>query len=355
MRGIAYVVFWLPLIFLVGCNEAAPPAAPDRPVRTTTIKLHPAEEPIVLTGHIRAREEIKLSFLTDGKLTERSVKVGDRVRLNQEVAQLDSEDQQDALRANEADVSAAQANLAQADNNENRLRKNGASNDQIDQAVQQVKVAQAQLDAAQAKLKIGQNRLGYTKLTSSAAGVVIATGAEPGEIVRAGQPIVVIARSNLKDAVFNVPPQLMYVKGVSVDSPVEVTLSENKDVSSKGQIREISPETDAATRTIEVKIALDDPPSDMRLGSTVTGQVATPTAEIIEIPGSALTEANGLPAAWVVDPTNKTVSLQSVRVARYEPNSVIIAQGLHEGDTVVTAGVQALRPGQKVRLLDEQP
>ena len=355
MGGIAYVVVLLPLVLLAACNEAAPPAASDRPVRTTTIKLRSAEDPIVLTGHIRAREEIKLAFLTDGKLTERPVKVGDRVRLNQVVARLDPEDQQDALHANEADVSAAQANLAQANNSENRLRKNSASNDQIDQAVEQVKVAQAQVDAAVAKLKIGQHRLSYTELTSSAAGVVIATGAEPGEIVRAGQPVVVIARSNLKDAVFNVPPQLMYVKGVSVDSPVEVTLSENTDVSSKGEIREIAPETDPTTRTVQVKIALNDPPADMRLGSTVTGRVATPAAQIIEIPGSALTEANGLPAAWVVDPTNKTVSLQSVRVSRYEPNSVIIAQGLHPGDIVVTAGVQALRPGQKVRLLDERP
>ena len=355
MRGIAYLLVSLPLISLGACNEAAPPAAPDRPVRTTTVKLHQAVELIVLTGHIRAREEIKLGFLIDGKLTERPVKVGDRVRLNQLVARLDPADQQDALRANEADVSAAQANLAQANNNESRLRRNSASNDQLDQAVQQVKAAQAQVDAAEAKLKIGQNRLSYTELTSSAAGVVIATGAEPGEVVRAGQPIAVIARSNLKDAVFNVPPQLMYVKGVSIDSPVEVTLSENKDISSKGQIREIAPQTDAATRTIEVKIALSDPPADMRLGSTVTGQLATPADQIIEVPGTALTEANGLPAVWTVDPANKTVSLQSVKVSRYEPGSVVIAQGLHEGDTVVTAGVQALRPGQKVRLLDERP
>jgi RND family efflux transporter MFP subunit len=355
MRGIAYVFASLSLISLGACSDAAPPSAPDRPVRTTTIKPHPAIDSVVLTGHIRAREEIKLAFQIDGKLTERPVKVGDRVRLNQVVARLDPQDQQNALHANEADVSAAQANLAQANNNESRLRRNNAPNDQLDQAVQQVKVAQAQVDAAQAKLKIAQNRLGYTELTSSIAGVVIATGAEPGEIVRAGQPVVVIARSNLKDAVFNVPPQLMYVKGVSVDSTVEVTLSENKDISAKGQIREIAPGTDAATRTIEVKIALDDPPADMRLGSSVTGRVETPAAEIIEIPGSALTEANGLPAAWIVDPTTKTVSLRSVRVARYEPNSVIIAQGLHEGDTVVTAGVQALRPGQKVRLLDAPP
>lgn len=353
MRGIAYVfISTLPLL-LTACSEAAPPPAPDRPVRTTTIKPHDSTESIELTGHIRAREEIKLAFLIDGKVTERPVKVGDRVRLNQVVARLDPQDQQNALRANEAEVAAAQASLAQATNNESRLRRNSASNDQLEQSVQQVKAAQAQVDAANAKQKIGQDRLGYTQLASNATGVVIATGAEPGEVVRAGQPVVVIARSNLKDAIFNVPPQLMYVDGVSVDSTVEVTLSENKKISTRGQIREIAPQTDAATRTIAVKIGLNDPPADMRLGSTVTGRIVMPNAQIIDVPGSALTTSNGLPAVWIVDSTNRTVSLRSVRVARYEPTTVIIAQGLHDGDIVVTAGVQALRPGQKVRLLND--
>jgi membrane fusion protein, multidrug efflux system len=353
MRGIANVLVPMALVLLSACSEAAPPPAVNRPVRTTVVKPRDATDSIVLTGHIRAREEIKLGFLVDGKITERPVKVGDRVRLNQVVARLDAKDQQNALRANEAEVAATQASLAQAKNNESRLRRSNATNDQLEQAVQQVKAAQAQVDAAEAKLKIGQDRLGYTELTSSAAGVVIATGAEPGEVVRAGQPVVVISRSNLRDAVFNVPPHLMYTKGVSVNSLVEVTLSEKKDISSKGKIREIAPQTDAATRTIEIKIGLEDPPADMRLGSTVTGRLESGAASVIEVPASALTESNGLPAVWVVDPVNKTVSLQSVRVARYEPTSVVIAQGLHEGDTVVTAGVQALRPGQKVRLLND--
>ena len=54
---------------------------------------------------------------------------------------------------------------------------------------------------------------------------------------------------------------------------------------------------------------------------------------------------------WVVDPQSKTVSLRSVEVLRYDPAAVVISQGLKTGEFVVTAGVQTLRPGQKVRLL----
>jgi membrane fusion protein, multidrug efflux system len=71
----------------------------------------------------------------------------------------------------------------------------------------------------------------------------------------------------------------------------------------------------------------------------------------VEVPPSALTEANGRPAVWVVDPQSHTVSLRNVDVARYDPANVVISQGLETGEVVVTAGVQVLRPGEKVRLM----
>ena len=54
---------------------------------------------------------------------------------------------------------------------------------------------------------------------------------------------------------------------------------------------------------------------------------------------------------WVVDPATKTVSARNIEVLRFDPASVSVASGLDTGEIVVTAGVQALHPGQKVRLL----
>jgi multidrug efflux pump subunit AcrA (membrane-fusion protein) len=74
----------------------------------------------------------------------------------------------------------------------------------------------------------------------------------------------------------------------------------------------------------------------------------------IRIPASALTRSNQQPAVWVVDPQALTVSLRNVEVERHGENFVVIGDGLADGDIVVTAGVQALHPGQKVRLLGTQ-
>ena len=91
--------------------------------------------------------------------------------------------------------------------------------------------------------------------------------------------------------------------------------------------------------------------SYMRLGSTVNGTVQLDSDKVIAIPASALTELNRQPAVWIVDPSKLTVSLRNIELLRFDPGTVVVAHGLDSGDIVVTAGVQALHPGQTVRLL----
>jgi multidrug efflux pump subunit AcrA (membrane-fusion protein) len=89
----------------------------------------------------------------------------------------------------------------------------------------------------------------------------------------------------------------------------------------------------------------------MRLGSTVTGRMTIGASAGFAIPASALARADRQPAVWVVDPNTQTVALRTVELVRHDPGHVVVGQGLVSGEIIVTAGVQTLRPGQKVRLL----
>jgi multidrug efflux pump subunit AcrA (membrane-fusion protein) len=100
-----------------------------------------------------------------------------------------------------------------------------------------------------------------------------------------------------------------------------------------------------------VRLSLIDHPEAMRLGATVTGRLQLESGRGISIPASALTATHRKPAVWVVDPQNLTVVLRNVEVERFDPATAVISSGLEPGEMVVTAGVQALHPGQKVRLL----
>ena len=163
--------------------------------------------------------------------------------------------------------------------------------------------------------------------------------------------VVQLAREGGRDAVFDVPEQL--IRNGPQDPVVEIALTNDPQVRATGRVREVAPQADAATRTYQVKVGIIDPPEAMRLGATVTGRIRLTAPPGVEVPASALTQESGRPAVWVVDPQNHTVLLRDVEVLRYDPAAIVISQGLETGELVVTAGVQTLRPGQKVRLLGD--
>jgi multidrug efflux pump subunit AcrA (membrane-fusion protein) len=104
-----------------------------------------------------------------------------------------------------------------------------------------------------------------------------------------------------------------------------------------------------------VKVTLKNPPEQIRLGATVVGRLKSETAPVVVLPAAALFDKSGQPAVWVVDPASSSVALKLVTASRYETDRVIISDGLAKGDIVVTAGVNRLREGQKVRLADVAP
>jgi len=338
---------------VASCEKPAPPTSQARPVRTVTVEHHAEGEAVSLTGHVRAKDQVNLAFRLDGRMIERPVNVGDVLKAGQVVAKLDPQIQQNGLNTAQANLASAEAVLVQARLTfwrQQQLVKDGwTSRANFDEARQKLETTQGLVDAAQAQVRTAQEQLSYTVLSADAPGVVTAKGAEPGEVVHAGQMIVQVARQGGRDAVFDVPEQL--IRTGPRDPVVEIALTNDPTVRATGRVREVSPQADATTRTWQVKVGIIDPPQGMELGSTVTGSIKLSALPGVEIPASALTEANGNPAVWVVDPQSQTVSLRSVDVARYDPATVVISQGLETGEVVVTAGVQVLRPGQKVRLL----
>jgi RND family efflux transporter MFP subunit len=286
-------------------------------------------------------------------MIERRVNVGDTLTAGQVVARLDPEILQNALRSTEANLASSQALLTQAQltfSRQQALLKDGwTTRVNFDDAQQKLLTAQAQVDSAAAQVRIAREQQNYTVLLADAPGAVTSIGAESGEVVRAGQMIVQVAREGGRDAVFDVPEQL--IRTGPRDPTVEIALTEDATVKAIGRVREVSPQADAATRTFQVKVAIADTPDGMRLGSTVIGRIKLSAPPGVEIPQSALAESDGHSAVWIVDPRSQTVSLRGVEVVRYEQAAVVISKGLETGELVVTAGVQTLRPGQKVSIV----
>jgi len=346
------------LVALTGCGDAAPPAAPEiRPVRVISVETRAGGETVSLTGSVQAETTVNMAFRIDGRMIERRVNIGDRVTPGQVIARLDRSNEENNLRAARAALAAAQARLVETRNNYARQRQLLASGFttrvRYDEATQVLAAARSAADNAQAQLNIADNRLGYTDLVADTGGTVTARGAEPGEVVAPGRMIIQIAQQGGRDALFDVPATL---KDRAPENPqIEVLLTTDPNVMARGRVREVSPQADPVTGTFQVRVGLAEPPAAMRLGSTVTGRLQLGDSGGNSLPASALTRADGQPAVWLVDPTALTVSLRPVEVLRFDSATVLVGQGLAPGDVVVTAGVQALRPGQRVSLLGATP
>lgn len=346
----------LPLIFsFAACEQKVEPEV-VRPVRSLVIETHQSGDLIVLTGQLHARDETKLAFRLSGKLIQSLVAVGDTVKAGQVLAHLDAATERNARNAAQADHAAALALLDQTTAAERRfgnlLNEKAVSQAEYEEAVRQLKAAQAQVNATRAKLSSAEVQLAYTELKADANGVITAKGAEPGEVVQAGQIIFSLAHQEGRDAVFDMPAKVIR-DGMSSHQEIDVWLADNPAIKTVGHVREISPQADPSTRTYPVKVGLESIPSGMFLGSTIVGRVKLRADTQIEIPSSALTMRETRPAVWVIDPKTHTVQKREIDVARYVQNAVVVASGLESGERIVTAGTQSLHQGQRVRVLED--
>ena len=345
------------LLVLPACQRKEAAQQPDiRPVRTIKIAQRAEGGTVTLTGTVQAQTEINLAFRVNGRLTQRLVSVGDVVRAGLLIATIDPQDEETSLKAARAQLLAARAQQVEVKSNFERMRdlvgEEAVSRASYEQAEAALKSAESAVEAALSQVSLANNRLTYTRLIADVPGVVTAVGAEPGEVVSAGRMIVEVAKGGTRDAVFDFPAEVK--DDMPSDPNIVVSLTMKPSVTTSGRIREVSPRADPVTGTFRVRIRLLDPPPAMRLGSTVTARLNRAAVDGYVIPVSALVRTDRRPGVWIVDPASATVAMKNIEVRESDQGSVI-ASGLHPGDIVVTAGVQALRPGEKVRLLPNSP
>jgi len=338
---------------LAGCDKPAPRTEEVRPVRAITLANSNSMERIEFSGDVRARYESRLGFRVGGKIVERRVDVGATVADGQVLMRLDPQDLRLAEAQARATLRAAETerDLAQADyqRHQNLRAQNFVSQAVLDAKQAALRAAQANVDAARAASRGQSNQAAYANLASDTDGVVTAVDAEVGQVVAAGAPVVRVARTDEKEVVIGIPEDR--VEGLRQARDVRVRLWARRDEAIPGKIREVSPVADPATRTYTVKVSIPAR-ADIRLGMTATVEMAAngpANGSSLRVPLSALVQDKGATSVWVVE--KGAVQMRRVQVAGQSGNDILLAGGVQPGQTVVTAGVHLLKPGQKVRIL----
>ncbi|UXC37376.1 efflux RND transporter periplasmic adaptor subunit [Cupriavidus gilardii] len=344
----------LALLVLGGCSRE-PERAPDvRPVRLLQLQSATGQSAYEFSGDVRPRIESRLGFRVGGKIAARLVDVGATVRRGQPLARLDPTDLNLAEQGSRAQYEAARTDrdLAAADlkRYNDLFAKGFISAAEQNRRQASYEAAAARLRQAEAALREQSNQTGYTVLAADADGVVTAIDAEVGQVVSAGQSVVRVAQTAEKEVAIGLPEDqvdwLRDIRDVSVRTWAE------PERRLPGRVREIAAAADPVTRTYAARVTVPNPPADLKFGMTaMVTFVRTGASPAVRVPLTALLQQQGSNQVWVYDSAAGTVQPVAVTLGQPIGNEVEVSSGLRPGQTIVTAGVHLLKPGQKVRPL----
>ena len=345
---------------LAACGKDEDDAEKPRPVLVVTPGQGPEAAPVAFAGEVRAREESPLSFRVGGQIVRRLADAGDRVQRGQVLAELDPKDLRAQADAAQAQVTAAEGELARAASDRQRYQRLAneqlVSRSTLDAQNAAYAAAAGNARAARAQYDVARNQSAYTQLRAPRDGVVATREAEAGQTVAAGQAIYTLAGESGREVAIALPESR--IREFTVGQPVRVELWSQPGERLPGRIREISAAADPQARTYATRIALDAEASKaVELGQSARVYIAAArpnaTTTALRLPLSALQRGEkGEMSVWIVDAKTNALKRVPVRVGAFGADSVPVLSGVHAGDRVVAAGGHLLREGQVVAPVD---
>jgi RND family efflux transporter MFP subunit len=312
----------------------------------------------VFAGEVKPRQEADLGFRIGGKIVERNVDMGARVKKGQPLARLDPADvglQADAAKAQVA-ATETEYKFAQSefDRYQNLFREKFISASALDAKRNALDANRARYEQARANLAVSQNQASYATLVANEDGVVTAVSAEPGQVMTPGQPVVRIAREDEREVAISVPENRLGELKAARELAVILWANQNKPYPAR--VREIAPAVDPSTRTFAVRVSIVDADASVQWGMTANvALLGAGNAQAALLPLTSIYQKDGKPAVWRFDASSRQVNLVPIAIGQYREDGVVVTSGVAQGDWIVAAGVHKLLPGQVVKPYDAGP
>lgn len=344
-----------------GDNKPKQAAAPPPPsVVTYTVAKENVTGQDTYPGTIVPLTEVELRAEVNGYITGIFVKDGQAVKKGQRLYEIDRSRYNQARQQAQAQLEIAKANLNRVSKDVeryNRLAQQDAiAKQRVDYALADQQTAQSQVSAAEAALANTNTDLARSVITAPLNGTVGIAPVRLGSLVSAGSTIINTISSPDPIAV-DIPVneqqlprflKLQQAPPAKNDSTFTIQLPDGSVFKSSGRIYAIDRAVDAQTGTIKVRVTFPNPGGALRAGMSCTVRVTNQDAgQLVTVPNKALTEQLGEFYVYVLGDSNK-VSQRRVLPGTRIDSKIVIRDGLKEGETIVTDGVQNLREGVKV-------
>jgi RND family efflux transporter MFP subunit len=341
----------------LACNRsqsaAGPPAMPPTPVALAPAKPTAIEDTTEYVATLKSLRSTAIQPQIDGQVTQIFVKSGDRVKGGASLFQIDPRRQQAAVASQQAEVSAKEASVAFARQQQQRsseLHKAGAiSRQELEAAETALRTAEADLKALQAQVQQQQVQLRYYTVTAPTAGIIGDVPVRVGNLVTPQSALTTIDQNELLEIHVNVP--IERAGELKNGLPIRVLTSDGQQTLTTTAVSFVSPHVDNETQSILVKGIVRNPDEAMRSSQFVRARIIWKTAEGLVVPVTAVLRINGQFFAFVAqDEGGKLIAKQrAIKVGPISGDAYPVLEGIKPGDRVVTSGAQKLADGAPIQ------
>jgi RND family efflux transporter MFP subunit len=347
LRSSHYCLLFVLGLFLIACDEQnITTADAPRPVKAFQIGNIKSFNNRSFPGRAKASQEVNLSFNVSGSLTKLPIKIGDKIKKGALIAQLDPRDFEAKLKSAVAEETRDEQNYQRA---KALVGKGHISKADFD-------LLQAKYAVSKSNKEIAEKALNDSVIKAPFDGQIANLYAENYQAVASKEVIARLLDISHIEMVIQIPENIISLIPSAKNIVVEFDAYPKHLI--PAQIKEISNEASADTRTYPVTIIMNQP-QDFEIlpgmSGKVMGQIKQEDMDHkVFLPASALmSEGDNSTYVWVVNPQSQQVHRQKIQIGELSSAGVSVLSGLNAGVWVVTAGIHSLKENEKVIILNQ--
>lgn len=297
-------------------------------------------EPIIASGVLSSKSEMKLAFKTGGMIRRVYVQEGQFVKEGQLLAELD-------LSEIDAQVRQAKLGLEKSERDLERVKKLYA-----DEAATLTNVQDATtgFDVAKQSVQVAEFNQKLSRIYAPTSGRILRKISEQGELITPFAPAFILGTGE-SAYIVNVGLADRDVVKVKIGDVATVYLDAYPNEAFEGRITQIAQTVNPATGTFEAELQIKPNGKKLISGFVAKAEISTgKAASTLAVPIEALIEANKSTAFVYVLESNQTVTKTPVSIGSIFGNNVSIVSGLSEGTQIITKGANFLSNKQKIKV-----
>jgi len=329
-------------------------------VKTAQVKSTDAGQTLALPGTLQGFVQSPISARAGGYLKRWYKDIGSRVNKGDLLAELDTPetDQQlsQAIAARQQAASSLELAKSTVDRWEALRKKDAVSQQELDERRSGFAQARSNLAAADANVERLRQVEGFKRIVAPFSGVITRRNVDVGDLIDPGagggsaRALFVLSQTDPLRVYVNVPQA--YAQLVKQGQKVVVTQAELRGQSFTGQVARTAASIDAATRTMQVEIALPNPDGALMPGAFVQAALPLKPSGALVIPTDALLFRRDGTLVAVVDDKLK-VHLQTVQIGRNYGQTVEVLNGINGNERLILNPSDSVAEGDEVALAAE--